>query len=525
MTHTYDVLINGGGPVGMGLAIELGQRGIRTCVIERYRFPQPIPKGQNLTQRTAEHFQAWGCEKKFRDAHPLPPNAGIGGMTIYGTLLSDYAVDWFNRGAVSDYYFAQNVRVPQYKTEAVLRARAAEIECVTLLYGWTGTSFEQDDDEVRLTIRNKDTGESGVVSGCYLVGADGSRSMVRGTAGIPETRRDHDRLMALLVFDSEQLHDLLKRYPRKAIYKVLHPDQDGYWMFFGRVDHGKSWFFHAPVPADTTTKNYDFSALLHRAVGQKFDHDLTYVGLWDLRIAFAENYRAGRVFVAGDAAHSHPPYGGYGINTGLEDARNLGWKLAGTLEGWGGERLLDSYTAERQPVFASTARDFIERYIEKDRKFLRQESPEHDAAKFTSAWNESQSDTWDVDRFEPHYEGSPIVPKSTGRPSAIGTHNFTARLGHHLPPAGPGGRDAAAVFGRNFTLLTSDEDAKLLFQTVASELGIPLEVPDAVPGWLEAWQAKIILVRPDGFAGWTGDQVDQDTVREILQSATGRIDP
>lgn len=522
MSDFYDVVINGGGPVGMGLAIELGQRGVRCCVVERYPSPQPIPKGQNLTQRTAEHFQAWGCETELRNAHPLPPEAGIGGMTMYGTLLSEHAIDWFNRAAVGAYYFAKNARVPQYKTEAVLRARAAELDSVTLMYGWSGQALEQDDDEVRLTIANKATGETKVIRGAYLVGADGSRSKVRELAGITETRRDHDRLMALLVFDSEHLHDLVQRYPKKAIYKVLSPDEDGYWMFFGRVDHGKSWFFHAPVPPGTTTENYDFSALLYRAVGREFDHELTYTGLWDLRIAIANSYCNSRVFVAGDAAHSHPPYGGYGINTGLEDARNLGWKLAATVQGWGGGALLDSYDAERRPVFASTARDFIERYIEKDRRLLRAVSPERDLQAFEKAWTESQMDTWDVDRFEPNYEGSPIVPNSTGTPSAIGNHGFVAIPGHHLPPAGPDGSKAGTVLGSGFTLLTRDKGAGAAFESAAGELGIPIEVPETEVHWFDQWGAPVILVRPDGFVGWTGETADQVSADAILRDATGR---
>ena len=522
MSEGFDVLINGGGPVGMGLAVELGQRGIPTCVIERHAMPQEIPKGQNLTQRTTEHFKAWGCETDLQNAHPLPADAGIGGMTMYGTLLSDHAVDWFNRAAVGAFYFTKNARVPQYKTEAVLRARVAELEHVTVLYGWTGTRLEQDDNEVRLTIEKEGTTSDVVLRGRYLVGADGSRSVVRDAAGIAETRRDHNRLMALLVFDSEQLHDLLRRHPGKAIYKVLHPEEDGYWKFFGRVDHGKSWFFHAPVPKGTMTDSFDFSALLHRAVGQPFDHDLTYVGLWDLRIAFANNYRSGRVFIAGDAAHSHPPYGGYGINTGFEDARNLGWKLAAVVQGWGGDGLLDSYDAERRPVFASTARDFIERYIKQDREFLKRFDPDQDAKAFEQAWIDSQSDTWDVDKFEPNYEGSPIVLNGAGSPSAIGRHSYLARVGHHLPPAGPDGKNVADVLGQGFTLLTMDEATKAAFGTIASELCVPLAVPMAESRWFAPWQAGSIIVRPDGFVAWVGDRAANDTARRVLKVATGR---
>ncbi|WP_238366511.1 FAD-dependent monooxygenase [Mesobacterium pallidum] len=521
MTQTFDVVINGGGPVGMALAIDLGQRGIRTCVVDRHPQPQQIPKGQNLTQRTCEHFIAWHCEDALRAAHVLPKGAGIGGMTLYGTLLSDYHLDWFNRATVGQYYHTANARLPQYKTEAVLRARAAEIEAITLLYGWNGESVQQDASGARLEIRNRETEERRGLAAAYVVGADGSHSMVRNAVGLTETQKSHDKLMALLVFESEELHQLLQRYPDKAIYKVLHPDLDGYWLFFGRVDHGKSWFFHAPVPVGTTIDNFDFAGLLHRAVGKPFELTLTHVGFWDLRIAMADSYRAGRVFIAGDAAHSHPPYGGYGINTGFEDVRNLGWKLSACLQGWGGAALLDSYTAERQPVFASTARDFIERYIEKDRAFLRAHGPDKDGPAFDAAWRDSQSDTWDVDKFEPNYAGSPIVPGSTGTPSAMGHHEVAARPGHHLPPPSADVRGLTATFNDGFTLLTPDRAAARAWSRVAQDMGIPLVAPETQLEWFDVWQAPQVLVRPDGFVASVSAPAQETAIRDLLAQCCG----
>src|SRR5215203_3124753 len=103
-----EVVIAGGGPVGMGLAIELGQRGVRTLVIEKYPEPQPIPKGQNLTQRTMEHFYFWGAEQALRAARTIPVDYGIGGITAYGSLLSNYHYDWLQRELVRPYYFTDN---------------------------------------------------------------------------------------------------------------------------------------------------------------------------------------------------------------------------------------------------------------------------------------------------------------------------------------------------------------------------------------------------------------------------------
>src|SRR5215472_1635037 len=115
------IVVIGGGPVGMGLAIELGQRHIGSIVVERYAAPQPIPKGQNLTQRTMEHFYFWGAENELRAARTIPPGYGIGGMTIYGNLLSGYHYDWLQRELVRPFYFTDNERLPQYATETVLR--------------------------------------------------------------------------------------------------------------------------------------------------------------------------------------------------------------------------------------------------------------------------------------------------------------------------------------------------------------------------------------------------------------------
>lgn len=504
------VVIVGGGPVGMGLAIDLGRRGVRSIVVERYPDPQPIPKGQNLTQRTMEHFHFWGAENELRAARTIPKTYGIGGMTSYGTLLSGYNHDWLQRELVRPFYFTDNERLPQYATEAVLRKRAAEFSEITTLYGWTCETLRSDDDGVSVGITDRN-GNKRTLRSAYVVGCDGSRSVVRQQAGITQTKSDHDRVMVLLVFKSTGLHKLLERFPGKSFYNVLHPELDGYWKFFGRVDLGSTWFFHAPVPAGTTRDNFDFRRLLHDAAGAEFDVEFEHIGFWDLRFAIADSYRAGRAFIAGDAAHSHPPYGGYGINSGFEDAVNLSWKLAATLQGWGGNDLLDSYDAERKPVFASTARDFIEKSIVDDRDFLRRHNPDNDGAAFADALKERQSGARsEVHAFEPNYEGSPVVCGLPGAvSSSIGAHTYPARAGHHLTPQPlSSGKNAYDELGNGFTLIDLGADqAASQFEKAAEELGVPLKVVrDSAADGREKYAARVILVRPDQFVAWAGDE-------------------
>ncbi|GKX33349.1 MAG: FAD-dependent oxidoreductase [Rhizobiaceae bacterium MnEN-MB40S] len=508
-----DVVIVGGGPVGMALAIELGQRGVSSAVIERYHTPQPIPKGQNLNQRTMELFHFWNAEKQLRNARRIPENYGIGGLTAYGTLLSDYHYDWLKREIVRPFYFRDNERLPQNETEGVLRERASELPQTAISYGLRAGKIGQDADGVWAEARDK-TGAMRRFEGRYLVGCDGARSIVRDRAGITQTLKDHDRVMVLLVFRSTGLHTLLERYPDKQFYCVLHPDLKGYWRFFGRVDLGATWFFHAPVPPGTTEDNFDFTQLLYDAVGAEFDVAFEHIGFWDLRFATTDNYRSGRIFVAGDAAHSHPPYGGYGINTGFEDACNLGWKLAATLNGWGGPALLDSYNDERRPVFASTADDFIENFILEDRAFLERYSPDVDKFLFEAQWAARAASTAEVSAYVPNYAGSPVVFGPKGAESgAKGEHVYAARPGFHLTPQRlSSGDNIYERLGTGYTLLAIDAAAQAeIFRKAAADAGMPLTIiNDEDRNLAETYAARLILVRPDQYVCWTGDGSNPD---------------
>jgi 4-hydroxyisophthalate hydroxylase len=527
MNKRYQVIIVGGGPVGAGLAVELGLRGISCALIERREDLHRIPKGQNLHPRTLEHFYRWGLVDALRAERIMPSGYPISGITAYSNLMSEY---WFappQREIMRPYYFQAPERLPQYLTEKVLRAKVATLPNVDSRFGWTAEAIEQDDASARVTIVGPG-GEREILTADYVVGCDGARSAVREQIGIARGGADFDQLMVLAVFRSRDLHEGLKRFPDRATYLVLRPELKGYWQFFGRIDVGEGFFFHAPVPAGATRENYDFLGLLQQAAGFKFTCEFDHVGFWDLRIAVAEEYRVGRVFIAGDAAHSHPPYGGYGLNNGLEDVGNLGWKLAAKLSGWGGETLLDSYGDERRQIFRETADDFIAGRIAADRAFLERYNPDRDRAEFDRVWQERVSGTGQhMMSYEPNYEGSRVVVGPPGGIcSAHGTHSFAARPGHHLAPQPlSSGRNVFEQIGTGFTLLTFDDgdDAAARFAEAARQLGIPLTiVRDTFAGGREAYGARLILVRPDQYVVWTGDRAPDDA-RRVMSTVAGLL--
>ncbi len=528
MAKKYQVIIVGGGPVGVGLAVDLGLRGISCLVVERHLEPQRIPKGQSLQQRTLEHFHVWGIENELRAARVMPKGYPIGGITAWGDLNSDYWYGPAERGRpVQHFYYCKNERLPQYQTEAVLRKKMESLPTVESRRGISAETIEQGPDGVRVTVAKRDGSDREVLEADYVVGCDGAHSTVREQVGITRGGVHHDQVMVLAVFRSKELHEKLKRFPERSTYRAMNSHSNGYYQFFGRVDVGEGWFFHAPVPANTTKDNYDFHGLLEKIAGFKFAVEFDYVGFWDMRIAVAEKYQVGRVLIAGDAAHSHPPYGGYGLNSGLEDARNLGWKLAAVIDGWGGVDLLQSYSDERRQIFKEIGDDFIGRQIVTEREFQARYSPEKDKAEFEAAW--AKMSTRGEERahdYEPNYEGSTVVFGPPGGVcTAHGKHMIKARPGHHLTPrALSSGRDVYQELGRGFNLIAfgADDASVAAFEDAARAEDTPLMViRDSYADGREEYESKLILVRPDHFVVWTGDDVGGQA-KEIIRKVTGR---
>jgi 4-hydroxyisophthalate hydroxylase len=290
----------------------------------------------------------------------------------------------------------------------------------------------------------------------------------------------------------------------------------GAWQFFGRVEVGKSWFFHAPVRPDTTSKDHEYiHGIMEQAAGFAFPADFEHIGFWNLKIEVADTYRRGRVFLAGDAAHTHPPYGGQGLNNGLEDVTNLGWKLAAALEGWGGDTLLQSYSDERQQVFWEIGEDLIAGGILREREWLQLHNPNKDLADFERAWvarHEAGSAQLET---EQHYAGSAVVDGPPG--ATVGIHSrrsLAARPGHHLAPQPlTSGGNVFEELGTGFTLLAFDPQEQAVAQLVeaAATRRVPLKVVrDSRRDGREQYEAPLVLVRPDQFVAWAGSEAPAD---------------
>ena len=439
--------------------------------------------------------------------------------------MGEYWYTPVGRDAVRSYYFQANERLPQYLTEEVLRARLTDFPNVTSLFGWSAETIELDEYGVRVTIAEEGGSKKQVLKAEYVVGCDGGRSTVREQFGIEREGTDFDQRMVLIVFRSRELHEGLKRFPERTTYRVLHPDKKGVWQFFGRIDVGEGWFFHAPVPDSTASENYDFHGLLQCAAGFPFSCDIDHIGFWDLRVAIASRYRQGRAFIAGDAAHSHPPYGAYGLNSGLEDVANLGWKLAAVLEGWGGEPLLDSYSEERRPIFIETGETIIAGGIKEDRSILERYSPDRDRGEFELAWNQLQTaESLRQTSYEPHYEGSSVVLGPSNSSCGVhGSHSFAARPGHHLAPQPlSSGCNVFGKLGEGFTLLafgTEDQAIEAIQQTARS-LRVPLKVVrDSYEVERKAYESHLVLVRPDQYVAWAGEVLPRDSVNLMKKVA------
>ncbi|HZC41892.1 MAG TPA: FAD-dependent monooxygenase, partial [Streptosporangiaceae bacterium] len=338
----------GGGPVGLTLAIELGQQGVRCELIDKRERPGQLPKMERCNARTMEFFRRMGVAGRVRAAG-LPADVPMDVFICLESVTRPPLVH-HRYPSVSELVSAGRAvndgslplepyqLISQYTLEPLLRQVAEATPGVTVRFGQELTGFAQDAGGVTARIRVPG-GRTRRLRAGYLAGCDGAASTVRRGLGI-ELRGESLQTMRQALFHCPEL---FARIPigRGRHYHIA----DGRSSFLIVQDDTRHFSLHAVTGSDR-----DMPRLFEAAAGMDLYYQTLYTGQWTQRLMVADRYRDGRVLIAGDAAHLMIPTGGLGMNTGAADAVDLAWKLAGTLHGWGGPGLLDSYEAERRPI-------------------------------------------------------------------------------------------------------------------------------------------------------------------------------
>jgi 2-polyprenyl-6-methoxyphenol hydroxylase-like FAD-dependent oxidoreductase len=530
-----DVLIAGAGPVGLAAAIELGRRGIRCLVVERNDRVGYAPRAKTTNVRTREHLRRWGIADRLREVSPIPrdyPSNVVFATRMTGPGLARFENALNGSPARNDLYSESAQWVPQYVLEEVLREHAASLPGVTIRFSTELTALEQDGCGVTGELKDLVTGAVRRVRSSYLIGADGARSLVRDAIGAVMTGdRAYSRNYNIIF----RAPDLARRH--------AHGEAIMYWMvneelpsLLGPMDGEGLWFFMVTKLAnDVDPASVDPVALIRQGTGL---HDLAIeiVGKdpWVAHKLVADRYDKGRVFLAGDACHLHPPFGGFGMNMGIGDAVDLGWKLAATLQGWGGPELLASYEAERRKVHERTIAEAVINYGVLSNQLVRPgledpgplgEATRREVGEIIEATKLREFRTLGI-VLGSRYEDSPIIVSDGSEPPP---EHFML----YVPSAHPGclaphlwlADDSSLYdhFGDGFTLLVTAGEAGQAadFSARAAALDIPLTVLAPADRRLPArYGARFALIRPDQHVAWRGDALPADAAG-LLAHVTG----
>lgn len=529
------VLIVGGGPVGLTLAIELGQQGVECELIDRRHHLGRLPKMERCNARTMENFRRAGIADRIRAAGlqtDLPMDVFICWESLVNPPLVHHeypSVDELKRRARAVNDGSQPLEpyqlISQYTLEPLLKEIAEQTPGITVRFGQELADFTDHGDHVTAEI--VDGGSTRVIECEYLVGCDGGNSTVRRRLGV-ELRGESLLRMRQALFYAPDLFEAI------PIGKGRHYHiADNRSSFLIVQDDTKHFSLHAIVDEDA-----DMPRLFESIIGMSIEYETLYVGEWTQRLMMSDRYRVGRVFLAGDSAHLVIPTGGLGMNTGAGDAVDLAWKLAGTLHGWGGPALLDSYERERRPIgvrnvaASRKASSGRRRWRACWEPSIAERSPEGARVRAVLAETADREQRWSNDllgiELGYRYRQSPLITVEPG--DGPDPDSFT-----YTPTTWPGARiphlwldDGSALhdeLGRCYTLLYTGElapEADDLAEAF-SRIGAPYRPfqvrSPAAEQVLDGY--RLILVRPDLHIAWRGkDRIDKPT--ELAELATGR---
>ena len=531
------VAISGAGPVGMCLAIDLALRGVPSVLLERRANDRKSVARANMTNvRSMEHFRRWGIADALRANDPVSPL--VERDVAFVTRLNGHLIQRFSRA----YEWAERLPIasevaewaPNEAIEKTLRDRVETLSLIDFRSEHEVQSFTQDADGVTVTVTTP-RGEESIVAS-YLVAAEGSRSRLRSEIlnvrmeGKPNLARSF-----LWHLRAPQLAELWKASPMASMLLFYNEDRncDSLVPQSG-TDH---WaYFCSPVPDHVDGDDWAACRqMLFRAIGQEFDVEPLDGGTFMTHSMQAPRFDFGRVLLAGDAAHLVSPMGGFGMNIGIGDAADLGWKLAALIEGWGGPMLLPSYSIERGEAArfildgcernqAVGARELVRAGIEDD-------GPAGDTVRAQVAEDIQTQKSRQFKRMGGQlgyrYSSSPIIVRD-------GAEEPPPSFEDYVPSAAPGNRaphhwlkDGSSLYDRlgpGFTLLLLDDIDADPIRRSATARRIPLSLltldePD-LTALRRLYGAKAAIIRSDHHVAWRGDRLP-DSVDGLLDVITG----
>lgn len=525
------VFILGGGPVGLSLAIDLGQRGVPAILVNEQFETAQQPKCNYLNTRTMEHYRRLGIADELRS---IGVATGSPREVAYRSRFCG-----FELGRIPLTFLAlENWPGPEYPlgisqlfVEPVLRKHAEAASGVSVRFGWRALSLEQRDKGVEATIENLATGERRTVRARYAVGCDGARSMTRNVIGTGMSGEDGSAARnfvtgTMLAFFIRS-EDLLARagHPPAVMTWIINHDARGYIM----SQNGRDQFVvHVQVPADVDWRTLDSRDVLRRMLGADVDYEILSQGPWTGGLALiADSYARGDIFLAGDAAHLFTPLGGFGQNTGVGDAINLGWKLAAVHDGWGGENLLPSYGIERHLIGERNSRIGVKCAARKDGweipADINEDTPEAEAKRralgaYIEVDDREEYATIGVQLGERYV--SPIIahdPKEAPLPDPWDHYIPSDAAGVRAPHFTlPDGRSLYDAIGQGFALIAFGGADSSPIERAASERGVPMVVI-SVPERPQDYRHDLVLVRSDHHIAWSGDRLPANGIDLIDQ--------
>ncbi len=503
MTDT-PVVIVGGGPVGSTMALELALHGVASLLVEPHlRVDHSRPRAKTTSARSMELFRRTGAAEEIRRRAAIPVEWSS--AIRFCTTATGEDITWFDGVLGLDLVASPlssepGQQVTQPVVEEALRSMIDAEPLIATRFGSSALAVELDGPRPRVTITDAE-GAVDVVTADFVVGADGSRSVVRDALGARYEGAAGGRPNVNITFRSAELAAALPE--RHAIHHwVLNPDAPG---VVGPLDLDGDWWAISTGTAAIIDDHHAVE-IVRTLVGQDVDVEIIATDPWQARLLLSDSYGSGRAHLIGDAAHQNPPWGGHGFNTGVGDAVNLAWKLAAVISGWAPHELLDSYEADRRPIAQQTidlaVTNMRSLAIDLSSPALMLPGAAGDLARAEAAVGIQ------VAKRGEFYSNGLVLgysygPDDGGQAPTSDVYLPQARPGNRLPHARSAVGDSLFdLLGPEFTLLGADTDR---WTDAAASRGIPLVTVDPrAHGFTPDWDDALVLVRPDQHIAWLG---------------------